>query len=184
MSFKQKILIAIALIIVGILGRLLPHLWNMTPMAGIAILAGAKFGWKWGVIVPILGMTIGDFIIGFYSLPVLLSVYISLGLAGVLGNGVSKYKGVTKILGASLLSTMVFFFFTNAMVWAYGTMYPHNILGLFLSYFAGLPFLQNQIIGDLFFTSMLFTTWEMGKVLNRKFKFVEFQVDKNSLPNF
>jgi pilus assembly protein TadC len=113
MSFKQKILIAIGLVTVGVVGRLVPHLWNMTPVAGVAILAGYKMGWKWGVVIPVFSMFLGDIIIGFYSFPILLSVYVSLILTGLLGNLVSKYRGVSKIFGVTIFSTTLFFVFTN-----------------------------------------------------------------------
>ena len=35
-------------------------------------------------------------------------------------------------------------------------MYPHNGAGLMTCYVAGLPFLSNTVLGDLFFTSVLF----------------------------
>lgn len=42
MRIKHKITIAFGLITLATIGRLVPHLWNMTP------LAGAKLGWRWG----------------------------------------------------------------------------------------------------------------------------------------
>ena len=170
MTFKQKLIIAFGLISVAIIGRLVPHLWNMTPIAGVAILAGARLGWKWGIVIPVLGMFASDIFIGFYSFPIMLSVYFSFALAGVAGYLVRKSGKVGTVLGGSALSAVLFFIVTNGAVWAFGAMYPHNFNGLLLSYIAGLPFFQNQILGDLFFTSALFAVWEMGSVLARRMK--------------
>ena len=170
MTFKQKLFIALALIATGVIGRLVPHLWNMTPIAGVAILSGARLGWKWGITLPILAMVISDIFIGFYSLPILLSVYLSFALAGVAGFLVRKTGKVGAVLGGSALSATVFFLVTNGAVWQWGIMYPHNFGGLLSSYIAGLPFFQNQLIGDLFFTTALFATWELGSALARRMK--------------
>lgn len=170
MVFRQKIFIATGLIIIAIVGRLVPHIWNMTPIAGVAILAGARLGLRWGIVIPIIGMFIGDAFIGFYSLPVMLSVYFSFGLAGVVGYLVRKSGRMGVILGGSILSAVLFFVVTNGAVWAFGAMYPHNFFGLTASYVAGLPFFQNQILGDLFFTAALFAVWELGSALVRRMK--------------
>ncbi len=161
MCFKNKLIIALVLVAVGIIGRLVPHLWNMTPIAGIAILSGSRLGFKWGVGLPILAMFIADIFIGFYSTPIMLAVYFSFALSGVAGFLVRKTGKVGMILGGSALSALVFFLVTNGAVWAFGAMYPHTFFGLMMSYTAGLPFFQNQIIGDLFFTSALFAVWEV-----------------------
>lgn len=161
MCFKNKLIIALALVAVGIIGRFIPHLWNMTPIAGIAILSGARLGFRWGFGLPILTMFIADIFIGFYSMPIMFAVYFSFALSGVAGFLVRKTGKVGMILSGSILSALFFFLVTNGAVWAFGTMYPHTLFGLMMSYAAGLPFFQNQIIGDLFFTSALFAVWEV-----------------------
>jgi hypothetical protein len=44
--------------------------------------------------------------------------------------------------------------------------YPHNLSGIMSSYAAGLPFLKNQILGDLFYSGVLFGGFTL---LQRKF---------------
>lgn len=170
MTFKQKIIIALGLVATGVIARLVPHLWNMTPIAAVAVLAGAKLGWKWGVILPILAMITSDVFIGFYNLPVLLSVYLCFALTGLVGYSVRKTGKVGVVLGGSALSAIVFFLVTNAAVWAFSPMYPQTFMGLTASYIAGLPFFQNQIIGDLFFTTALFAAWELTTYVAKHFQ--------------
>lgn len=170
MKISQKILISIGLVGVAIIARFVPHLWNMTPIAAVGILAGARLGWKWGIALPIIAMFVSDIFIGFYSLPILLSVYISFALAGAIGFFVRKTGKVGMIIGGSAFSAAIFFLITNAAVWQWGIMYPHTLSGLMASYIAGLPFFQNQIIGDLFFTTTLFAVWEVAKYLLINFK--------------
>lgn len=178
MSLKQKIIIAGGLIAVAIIGRFVPHLWNMTPIAAVAIVAGARLGWKWGITLPILAMVISDLFIGFYSLPILLSVYLSFAFAGVIGFSVRKTGKVGVVIGGSALSATIFFFVTNTAVWQWGLMYPHTLSGLAASYIAGLPFFQNQLIGDLFFTTALFAVWESGKLLVERLKLAGIKPQK------
>jgi hypothetical protein len=56
-----------------------------------------------------------------------------------------------------------FFLITNAAVWMFGTMYPHTIDGLWMSYVAGLAFyresgnfLLNAIVSTWLYTALLF----------------------------
>ena len=45
---------------------------------------------------------------------------------------------------------------TNFMVWATGSLYSHTIAGLTACFAAGIPFFQNQLLGDAFYTVALF----------------------------
>ena len=170
MKFKHKLIIALGLIGFAIVGRLVPHLWNMTPLAAVGILAGARLGLGWGIGVPLVAMAVSDPILGLAGLPIMLVIYFSFALSGVIGYLMRDSKKTPTIFGGSLLSTIIFFLTTNAAVWFLTSMYSKTFSGLLASYIAGLPFLQNQIIGDLFFTASLFTVWEFGKVFAVRMK--------------
>ncbi|MFM7399706.1 MAG: DUF6580 family putative transport protein, partial [Bacteroidota bacterium] len=68
---------------------------------------------------------------------------------------------------ASLAGSLVFFLVTNFSVWYGSTFYPQNTAGLIACYTAGLPFLGNTVLGDLFFNGVLFGAWFW--ILNRKY---------------
>jgi hypothetical protein len=51
---------------------------------------------------------------------------------------------------------VLFFVVTNFAVCARGSLYAKNIGGLVTSYVAALPFFQNTVLGDLFYTAVLF----------------------------
>ena len=57
---------------------------------------------------------------------------------------------------ATLLSSLMFFIVTNFGVWLLQDMYPKNLLGLLACYTAGIPFFENSLIADVFFTAVLF----------------------------
>jgi len=58
-------------------------------------------------------------------------------------------------LGASTL----FFITTNFGVWLVSGIYPLTLSGLATCYIAALPFFGNQLIGDLFWTILVFGLW-------------------------
>ena len=64
---------------------------------------------------------------------------------------------VMNTLSASLAASVLFYLVTNFASWTSGLMpYPMNASGLMQSYIVGLPFLFNGVLGDLFYTSVLF----------------------------
>src|SRR5262249_8652689 len=64
-----------------------------------------------------------------------------------------------------LSSSLFFFATTNFAVWASSGMYAHDLHGLIHCYVAALPFLQNTVIGDMFWATLLFGSWWSAKFL-------------------
>ena len=54
------------------------------------------------------------------------------------------------------MSSLLFFVLTNFGVWLVNGYYPHTVAGLAACYVAAIPFFQNSIAGDLFYTALLF----------------------------
>jgi hypothetical protein len=87
----------------------------------------------------------------------MLPVYLS--FIAIVGFGLILQKRLTVIntISASLGASILFYLVTNFASWTSGFMpYPMNAAGLMQSYIAGLPFLLNSVLGDLFYTSVLF----------------------------
>jgi hypothetical protein len=160
MKIKYKIVLFLSFVIIGVIGRFVPHFWNMTPVGSLAFLVGAKLGFGWAIALPFSIMAFSDPFLGYYSLPIMLSVYSFFILYGISGFILRDNKKIGQNIFAVGLSSFLFFIFTNMAVWYWGTMYTHNFAGLITSYFMALPFFANQIIGDMFFTSALFLCWE------------------------
>ena len=51
---------------------------------------------------------------------------------------------------------MFFFVTSNFAVWMFSGIYARDIAGLVKCYIAALPFFQNTLMGDLFWTAVLF----------------------------
>jgi hypothetical protein len=52
---------------------------------------------------------------------------------------------------------------SNFGVWAGGTMYPKTIEGLMICYAAGIPFLKGTLLGDLFYSGVLFGMFALAQ---------------------
>ena len=70
-DMKRNIIFIIALVAIGILGRVIPHPYNFTPMTAIALLSAHAFKNKWVAIgIPLISFWISDIIINnfiYYS---------------------------------------------------------------------------------------------------------------------
>jgi len=156
----KKYLPAILLVILGILTRFVPHLPNFTAIGAVAIFAGRYLPNKYSLTIPLAAMLLSDIIIGFYSLPIMLSVYLSFGIMSLIGY-ITKKQNFKKIAAGTLIGSTIFYLITNWAVWAIGTMYPHDITGLMISYYSALPFFRNQLLGDIFYTIIMVGGYEM-----------------------
>ena len=170
---------AIFFIIAGALIRILAHFHyivyipNFAPIAAMALFGGVYFtNKKYALIIPLAAMIISDIFIGFYNPWILVSVYGSFLLIGLLGLWLKKHKTMPNILGASLLGSVGFFLITNFAVWAVPhSLYPHTLQGLLNSYMMGLPFFRNTILGDLFYTGIMFGLMEAVLWVTRNYQF-------------
>lgn len=142
--------------------RLLPHPPNFAPIAAMALFGGAYFNKKsFAFAVPLAAMFITDAIIGFHS--GMWIVYLSFALIVLIGMLMLKKINVKNVVLASFSASISFFIITNFGVWAFGAMYPKNIAGLVECYIAAIPFIQNTLVGDLFFSGIMFGIFEYAK---------------------
>jgi membrane-associated HD superfamily phosphohydrolase len=179
MTTKNKILIAIALIALAVITRFMPHLWNFTALTAVALFAGNYLGPRYVVGVVFLTMLISDLFIGFYDWKLMATVYGSFALVGFIPSLIGKVgsarkqktkllQNSSKVLGMSLLGSVIFFLVTNWAVWFFGTMYPASFSGLVSSYAAGLPFFRNAVLGNLWYTGFFFGVYEYSLYLKVK----------------
>ena len=154
-------------LIVAVAVRLLPHIPNFTPLGAFALFVGvfvARKHW-WGLLLPLLAMFLSDLFIGFYDFKLMAVVYGSFLTYTGFGILVAKRKSITTVLLGSIGGATLFYLVTNFAVWAFSTWYPHTVSGLLLSYTLALPFVKYPILGDLFFTSVLFGVYELAAYL-------------------
>lgn len=159
-----------ALLILGVATRFLPHNANFTSIGAIALFGGLYLPKRWAIIGPMLAMFVSDIFIGFYSLPIMISVYLGFAITTLIGLKIRNQKTFAKIAGGTIAGSLLFFLITNFAVWAFGTMYVHNFTGLIQSYYMALPFLKNSLAGDLFYSTILIGGYELLSVLLLKRK--------------
>ena len=92
--------------------------------------------------------------LGFY--PGFWYIYAAALIPVLLGRLIRNRSGAGAIAAAALASSLSFFLITNFMVWAISQLYPHTAAGLSACYLAGLPFYQNQVLGDAFYSVAIF----------------------------
>jgi hypothetical protein len=142
--------------------RLIPHPPNFAPIAAMALFSGAYFNKKSVTFaVPLAAMFLTDAIIGFHSS--MWIVYLSFALIVLIGMFMLKKIIIKNVVLASVTASISFYLITNFGVWAFGTMYPKNIAGLIECYIAAIPFIQNTLLGDLFYSGIMFGIFEFAK---------------------
>ena len=154
-AMNARILTVLAAIVAAAAFRLVPHFPNFTPIGAMALFGGAYFG-KRGLafVAPIAAMLLSDAIIGFHS--GILFVYASVALIVLLGQLALSRPTVLRVGAAALTSSVLFFVITNFGTWLLSGMYPMTLSGLAACYVAAIPFFQNTIAGDLFYSALLF----------------------------
>ena len=152
----------IGMVVLGACARLLPHPWNFTPMMAIGLFAGYQARKaSTGVLATLLALVLSDAVLGFY--PGFWYIYAAALIPVLLGWLIPNRSGVGAIAAAALASSLSFFLITNFMVWASGRMYPNTLAGLAACFAAGIPFYQNQIAGDAFYTLAIFGGYALLK---------------------
>lgn len=156
-------LIAYLLIGLAVVLRIMPHAPNFAPIAALALFGGVYLNRRFALIIPLAALVISDFFIGFYSYKIMLSVYLSFAMIGLGGIWLRRHKRVGPVVGATLAGSTLFFLVTNLAVWAFGSLYPPTLAGLLASYTMALPFFKNTLLGDLFYTGVLFGSYELAR---------------------
>ncbi|MDX2112268.1 MAG: DUF6580 family putative transport protein [Alphaproteobacteria bacterium] len=149
-------LITLSLIVlVAAFSRLLPHPDNVTPIAALALFAGVYLEKKWlAFALPLLSMLLSDAILGFHSS--MWGVYLGFALITCLGFLLKEKARILTVAAAATLGSVVFFITSNFAVWLSAGLYPLTTQGLAQCFVAAIPFYQNTLLGDLFYTGLLF----------------------------
>jgi hypothetical protein len=170
---KHSILFLI--ILAAALSRLLPHPHNFTPIGAIGLFGAAYFSRRYlAFLAPFAAMWISDLLLNnlvyahFYPEGGFrwwgnAWVYLSFALIVCLGFALLRQVKLSHLLAASLGASTLFFMVTNFGVWLGSPMFPRNWAGLSMTYALGLPFFLNTLLGDLFFTALLFGSFEWAQ---------------------
>lgn len=142
--------------------RVLPHPFNFTPVLAMALFSGAKLkDVKLALLLPLIAMLLSDLFLGLHQ--TMLFVYTALALivfTGIYLNKINQQKTTGKrfsnIVIATIFCSGLFFMVSNFGVWMTTTIYTKSFSGLLECYLAAVPFLQNSMVSNLFFSSIFF----------------------------
>lgn len=161
---KNKILLAISIVLLGTLSRIflneLIAIPNFEMITALSLVSGSFLRGIFAPLLPLLMIFLSD--IYFSNTIIYLftwSAFVLIGIFGVVFKRNSKHYFV-KITGGGIISVLFFYLWTNFGWWLTSGMYSMNFKGLVDSYIAAIPFLRNQLISVLIFTpifSLIFT---------------------------
>jgi len=155
--------------------RIIPHIPNFSPLGAIGLFGAAYFSKKWhAFLIPILATWISDLFINnviygqYYSKFVWFYEgfywqYGSYLLITFLGMIIFQKINFFRVFLGAWVSSALFFLISNFGCWIGSDFYPQNFEGLMICYAAGLPFLKGTLMGDLFYTVVLFGTFELAQ---------------------
>ena len=161
---KNEIITVSIMVAIAAATRFLPHPPNFTAIGGMALFGAATLtNKKLAFLVPIMAMFISDLFIpnGFD-----LSVYTAFIAIAAIGLLISNKKGPMPVIVGSISASVIFFAISNFGVWASQAMYTKNAIGLISCFEAAIPFFPNTLAGDLFFSSLLFSSYAIIKKTN------------------
>ena len=161
---KNEIITVSIMVAIAAATRFLPHPPNFTAIGGMALFGAATLtNKKLAFLVPIMAMLISDLFIpnGFD-----LSVYTAVIVIAAMGLLISNKKGPMPVIVGSISASVIFFAISNFGVWASQAMYTKNAIGLISCFEAAIPFFPNTLAGDLFFSSLLFSSYAIIKKTN------------------
>ena len=177
MSKSQTVAIILALVAVGVVGRLVPHMPNFAPVTATALFCGAYMTRRQSFVALAAVLLVSDYLLlyikpfggtsfdHFYApwqlwhstLPF---IYASFGISALVGWWVKSRRTSGYVVGAALFCSVQFFLISNAGVWMAG-MYDRGLDGLMQSYTMALPFFRGTALGDLFYTCAFFGGFEL-----------------------
>src|SRR5687768_17560901 len=184
MKNQNILLFVVASVIIATLTRLLPHPLNIAPLIGITLFSAAYMPKKsYGFFFPMICWFISDLFVnvfkesaatngmGYFITPTALGVYTSLAVVFFLGTALRSGVKVPKLIGITLSSSLIFYFISNSFCFFEGNLYGPGFAGYINCLMAGLPFYKNDygtlfgsfflngIMGDLFYTTVLFGSY-------------------------
>ncbi len=145
------------LIGLDVVARLLPHAPGFLPVAASGLFAARYLRLPaLAIVVPVLAMILSDAMLPGEDWRIQLVGFFAIAIPAVAGVATRRWGGALLVVSTMIGSSILFFLASNGAVWAFSGMYPLNLAGLTQCYVLALPFLEKTMLGDLFWTGVLF----------------------------
>jgi hypothetical protein len=143
-----------------------PWLSNFAPFAAIVLCCAAYLPRRYKFTLPFATLLLSDVILDlnygaqFFTWHVF-GRYLALALVALLGWALQNRASLKTMLPAALLSSLIFYVFTNAFSWLTDPGYVKSFAGLMQAFSVGLPqygatptwmFFRNSLVSDFIFT--------------------------------
>lgn len=186
-KFLLRFSILTALIVICAFSRIILPIPNFSPLGAIGLFGAAYFTKKWQAFsIPIIATWLSDLLLnnliygeyfsefvwfypGFYWQ---YGSYMLITLVGVI---IFRKINLQRIIGGAFASTIIFYLISNFGVWASGLMYPLTANGLITCYIAGIPYINGTLLGDLFYSGIMFGGFALlqNSIPSLKLNFIE-----------
>ena len=179
-KINAKLGILVLIVFVVALSRLFPYLlglqetFNFSPLAALALFGGAYFSNRTSAMFfPLLALWISNllldniFLSQYYDGFALFANWeVYMAILGIVGIAFLLLKKVTlpRVIGASLMASLLFFVITNFIVWINSGIYQKTMTGLVECFTLAIPFFRNTLISDMLFSVFLFGAYEMAAI--------------------
>ncbi len=156
----------IGILAIGFLSRLIPHMWNFTPVLALALFAGIHLPKKQMFIVPLVLMLMADVILGIY--PSILFTWVAVLGSVCVGLLLRENRTLLKLTLGGFGAALVFFFISNLGVWVY--QYPKTWAGLVNCYMLAIPFFRNTLLSTICYSIVLIGgyDWVLNRIVARQ----------------
>lgn len=166
-----RFVVITAIVLVLALSRLLPHPFNFSPIAALALFGGAHYRNRFAAwLIPLAAVWGSDLFLNFafYGRFVpfydgAFITYSAFAMIVLLGSLALRRFSAKNLLLTSLSASVIFFLVSNFGVWAFSGMYPLNLTGVATCYAAAVPFFRNTLAGDLVYTFAVFYAFEFAQ---------------------
>jgi hypothetical protein len=153
----MDLLLVAFLVALNVAARLLPHAPGFLPVAASGFFAARVLGIPMlALLVPVLGMILSDVALPGEDWRIQAVGFVAIAIPAVAGMATRRWPGVVSAVATMVPCSVLFFLLSNGAVWAFSGMYSLTWQGLVQCYIAALPFLEKTVLGDLFWTAVLF----------------------------
>ena len=177
---SKNLFVIILLFVVGIASRFIflsdgeSIFPNFTAIGAIALFGSNYFKGIYRWVVPFGALWVSDLLLNNLVYAAYFDsfqwfgdrwVYLSFFLAIVIGIVVMKRPSWTRLFLSAVGAGVIFYLVTNFAVWiSPSSLYSKNVGGLLDCYIMALPFFRNTLLGNLFYTFLLFGVYEYVSV--------------------
>ena len=153
----NKILVWIA---VAVLGRLIIHVPDVTPLSALALLAPTVFSKRFSLCMTLATLVLSDVALHFLLHESVFGNWTFFTYSGwifvtLLGFLFARNPTFSRGFLFAGVSTIGFWIWTNAGSFLVMHLYPHTMNGLLNCYLAALPFLKNSLMGAMVWMGVL-----------------------------